>query len=55
MAKTSDSRSVATPFLTDIKTLRERARKNIGDGGVTHAYQGDPQQTIDILQTVLAT
>jgi bacterioferritin len=43
------------PFLTDVKTLRERARKNIGDGGITHAYQGDPEKAIDILQSVLAT
>jgi bacterioferritin len=43
------------PFLTDIKTLRERARKNIGDGGITHSYEGDPKKAIAILQTVLAT
>lgn len=45
----------AAPFLTDVKTLRERARKNIEDGSVTPSYQGDPQQAIDILQSVLAT
>jgi bacterioferritin len=43
------------PFLTDVKTLRERARKNIAEGGVTFTYQGDVAKTIDILQTVLAT
>ena len=43
------------PFLTDVKTLRERARKNIGDGGITHAYEGDPEKAIAILQSVLAT
>jgi bacterioferritin len=43
------------PFLTDVKTLRERARKNIGSGGVTFTYQGDVKKTIDILQSVLAT
>src|SRR3984893_7416887 len=43
------------PFLTDVKTLRERARKNIETGGVTFTYQGDVKKTIDILQTVLAT
>jgi bacterioferritin len=42
-------------FLTDIKTLRERARKNIGEGGITHSYKGDREQAIAILQTVLAT
>ena len=45
----------ATPFLSDVKTLRERARQNIGDGSVTPSYQGDPQQAIEILQSVLAT
>jgi bacterioferritin len=43
------------PFLTDVKTLRERARKNIATGGVTFTYQGDVKKTIDILQAVLAT
>jgi bacterioferritin len=43
------------PFLTDVKTLRERARKNISTGGVTFTYEGDVKRTIDILQSVLAT
>jgi len=43
------------PFLTDVKTLRERARKNIGDGNITATYTGDPKKTIEILQSVLAT
>ncbi len=43
------------PFLTDVKTLRERARKSIGKGAVTESYGGDVKQTIDILQSVLAT
>jgi bacterioferritin len=43
------------PFLTDVKTLRERARKNISSGGVTFTYQGDVKKTIEILQAVLAT
>jgi bacterioferritin len=45
----------AKPFLTDVKTLRERARKNIASGGVTFTYQGDVKKTIEILQSVLAT
>ena len=45
----------AQPFLTDVKTLRERARKNIGDGAVTPSYEGDVGKTIEILQSVLAT
>jgi bacterioferritin len=43
------------PFLTDVNTLREQARKSIEKGAITPAYQADVQQTIDILQTVLAT
>jgi bacterioferritin len=43
------------PFLTDVKTLRERARSNISTGGVTFTYQGDVKKTIEILQSVLAT
>ena len=51
-----DAQTAATkPFLTDVKTLRERARKNIGDGAVTSTYEGDVDKTIEILQTVLAT
>jgi bacterioferritin len=43
------------PFLTDVKELRERARKNIDKGAVTPSYEGNVKQTIDILQSVLAT
>jgi bacterioferritin len=42
-------------FLTDVQTLRARARADIEKGAITPTYQGDVQQTIDILQTVLAT
>jgi bacterioferritin len=48
-------KSNSKPFLTDVKSLRERARKNLGSGGVTFTYQGDVKKTIDILQAVLAT
>src|ERR1039457_5205068 len=54
MPKKSSNKNVL-PFLTDITTLRERARRNIGDGGLTHSYEGDPKKAIAILQTVLAT
>src|SRR6202163_2652176 len=42
-------------FLTDVKTLRNRARKNIGEGGVSFTYKGNVDKAIEILQTVLAT
>ena len=43
------------PFLTDVQQLRTRARASIKKGAVTPAYEGDVQQAIDILQSVLAT
>ena len=43
------------PFLSDVETLRDRARKSLSQGAVTPAYQGDVKKTIEILQTVLAT
>ena len=50
-----DTNTTSKPFLTDVKTLRDRARKNIGDGAVTETYRGDVDKTIEILQSVLAT
>ena len=44
-----------TPFLTDVKTLRERARQNLETGAVTSTYKGDVDKTVEILQSVLAT
>jgi bacterioferritin len=49
------SASEKKPFLTDVKTLRDRARKNLTTGAVTSTYQGDVDNTIEILQAVLAT
>ncbi len=43
------------PFLTDVKTLRDRARQNMASGAVTTTYGGDVKKTIEILQSVLAT
>jgi bacterioferritin len=42
-------------FLSDIKTLRARARKHLEDGAIGTTYGGDVKKTIDILQSVLAT
>jgi bacterioferritin len=53
-----DSRTASDnskPFLTDVQTLRDRARKNLAEGGVTSNYEGDVKKTIEILQAVLAT
>ncbi|GAC1310330.1 MAG: ferritin-like domain-containing protein [Vulcanimicrobiaceae bacterium] len=45
----------AQPFLTDVKELRRRAKEHLSEGVITPSYGGDAQQTIDILQSVLAT
>jgi bacterioferritin len=56
MSNTTESRgSSAKPFLSDVKTLRERARQNLSEGVVTKTYGGDVRRTIEILQSVLAT
>jgi bacterioferritin len=47
--------SLGKPFLTDVKTLRERARTHLSSGVVSTTYGGDVKKAIDILQTVLAT
>ena len=43
------------PFLTDVKALRNQARKNLAQGAITPNYKGDPKHTVEILQSVLAT
>jgi len=43
------------PFLTDVQHLRAKARASIDKGPVTPNYHGDIKQTIEILQSVLAT
>lgn len=43
------------PFLTDVQQLRDKARESIEQGAVTPTYSTNVKQTIDILQTVLAT
>jgi bacterioferritin len=43
------------PFLSDIKTLRERARQHIEQGAVTPGYKADRKTVIKILNESLAT
>ncbi len=43
------------PFLTDIKTLRERARKHIEQGAVTEGYSADRDTVVKVLNEALAT
>ena len=43
------------PPLTDVKTLRERARKHIEEGAVTSGYAADRENVVKILNEALAT
>jgi bacterioferritin len=43
------------PFLTDIKTIRARARKQVLEGAVTEGYKADREKVIQILNEALAT
>ena len=45
----------AKPFLTDIKTIRARARAHIDRGAVTEGYKADRKKVIDVLNEALAT
>lgn len=42
-------------FLTDIMTLRQRARQHIEEGAVTAGYKGDRELAIRLLNEALAT
>lgn len=43
------------PFLTDIQTIRRRAREHIERGAVTDGYKADRETVINILNEALAT
>lgn len=42
-------------FLTDVETLRRRAREQIDQGPITDAYGADRQRVIQVLNEALAT
>jgi bacterioferritin len=46
---------MAQDFVTDIKTLRERARKHIENGAVTEGYKADRPTVVRLLNEALAT
>lgn len=46
---------VVADFLTDIQTLRDRARANIEKGPITAAYGADRDRVIEVLNEALAT
>jgi bacterioferritin len=43
------------PALTDVRTLRESARRHVEDGAVTEHYRGDRQKVVQLLNEALAT
>lgn len=49
------SNGVMAEFLTDIETLRARARANIEQGPITDAYGADRERVIEVLNEALAT
>jgi bacterioferritin len=59
MAKAPAGKTTKAPatgaFLTDIQTLRTRARKHIEDGAVTAGYKADRATVIKLLNEALAT
>lgn len=57
MANSSGSDQVGSgnPFVTDIKTIRKRARQHIEQGAVTAGYKGDRETVIKLLNEALAT
>jgi len=42
-------------FVTDLETIRRRARQQIEDGAVTQGYEGDSQTVVKLLNDALAT
>ena len=52
---TTNNSATKEPFLSDVKTLRDRARKHLSTGNITETYGMDAKQAIEILQSVLAT
>ena len=44
-----------TGFLTDVETLRRRAREHIDQGPITEAYGADRERVVAVLNEVLAT
>jgi bacterioferritin len=54
-AEEAPKRTAPKPFLTDVKTLRKRARGHILEGAVTGGYAGDPKAACKVLNDALAT
>jgi len=56
VAELSGAKTVSDkPFLTDVKTLRERARRHIENGAITEGYSADRDTVVKLLNEALAT
>jgi bacterioferritin len=56
LIKTSAQKAGATrPFLSDVQTLRKRARQHMEGGAVTQNYAADAEQVCLVLNQALAT
>lgn len=55
VTSTTDARGADTPFLTDVTTMRKRARSQIEQGPVTASYGADLQRVLEVLNDSLAT
>jgi bacterioferritin len=53
--RTAERERAMTEFLTDIKKIRERARRHLEDGAVTEGYKADRKRVLAVLNEVLAT
>lgn len=54
-SKKATIRSVESPFLSDVQTLRKRARQHIESGAVTSNYAVDSKKLCRVLNDALAT
>jgi bacterioferritin len=54
-AQPAEGKGGATPFVTDIKELRARARRHMERGAVTEDYRADRDTVVRILNEALAT
>jgi bacterioferritin len=54
-SRTPETGGDGHPFLTDIKTLRARARRHIEEGAVTASYHANRETVLKLLNEALAT
>jgi len=55
VAKKLDKNVGKKPFLTDVKTLRQRARDHIMQGAITPGYTAERETVVKLLNEALAT